>query len=107
MFTGCVVSWAMAIDPTVISLAAPFGVGSEIVVALGFSAVVFVGTLTLGLVATRGRRRSTSRCRWKRDGLRPETRLRRWACTACCVEAYTLGRRSPRECKRASRPLGL
>jgi len=97
----------MAIDPTVISLAAPFGVRSEIVVAVGVSAVVFVATLILGLVVTRRGRCSAATCRWKRDGFRPETRLRRWACTACGVEAYTLGRRPPRVCKRASRPLGL
>ena len=97
----------MAIDPTVISLTQPFGVGADIVVAVAVSAVVFLATLTVGLVATRRRRRSASACRWKRDGFRSETRLRRWVCAACGTDAYTLSRRPPRECKRAGRPVGL
>ena len=76
----------MASVPTVISLAQPFDAGAEIVVAV--TAVVFVATLARG-------------------GFRSGTRLRRRVCAACGTEAYTLGRRPPRECKRVSRPVGL
>lgn len=64
--------------------------------------------MTIALLASkpfRSRTRRSLSCRWipdrlqqKRDG------LKRWICAECGVDAYTTGRRPPRECKRALRP---
>jgi hypothetical protein len=42
-------------------------------------------------------------CRWKRDRLRPETRLVRWICTECGVEAFAMKGSTPRQCRRTLR----
>jgi len=42
-------------------------------------------------------------CRWSPEGGPEATRLTRWVCAACGVEAFTTGSRAPRECKRGLR----
>jgi hypothetical protein len=55
-------------------------------------------------LSARPRRRS---CRWQRQGQLPDTRFVRWSCRQCGVEVFALGKRAPRECKRAARSSGL
>lgn len=47
--------------------------------------------------------RRTRRCRWKRDNYRRATRLQRWVCRDCGVEAFSSDAAPPKECKRTLR----
>jgi hypothetical protein len=52
-------------------------------------------------------RRRARRCPWRRDALRAGTRLERWVCADCGVDAFTADGRPPKECKRALRSARL
>jgi hypothetical protein len=84
----------------------------EILLGLGVSLLAFGMVLAVGLLLL-GRRglcppavHCTS-CRWTWGQWRAGTRFCRWQCATCGVEAYTMTKRPPRECKRTSRPGSL
>ena len=67
----------------------------------------FAAVVALGIWLWPRSPRVRQPCRWKRNSLRPGTRLERWFCSACGTEAYAMQGSPPRECKRTLRPPAL
>ena len=82
----------------------------QAVALTGLGLVVFASVVGIGLRLSGSRAAGRLRklpCRWRRDGFRSRTRLVRWVCANCGVEAYAMGRSAPKECKRALRETAL
>jgi len=47
------------------------------------------------------------RCKWRRQGFRPNTRFAHWVCVRCAAGAYTRDARPPRTCQRHNREAQL
>jgi hypothetical protein len=67
--------------------------------------VLVLGFLLWTALRLLRKRRGRKACRWRKDGTRAG--MTRWRCAVCGVDAFSKGRRSPKECKRALKPVGL
>jgi hypothetical protein len=82
-----------------------FGIAPEVFVPLALAGLG-LAALALLMILARYRVHRQPHCQWQR---RPwgRTRITRWECGACGVDAFTSTGRSPRECKRPCKEVPL
>jgi len=81
-----------------------FVLGNEQIHVPALAVVAFVVSFPIFLFVllrlARRRGSTTMPCRWKRAREKERPPFVLWQCRHCAVEAYSTGRRPPKECKR-------